>query len=227
MAWTTPKTWADGDIPDADDLNTHIRDQMNVLSTHAHSGAAGDGSAALAPISTATFINQGSTPSAPGSSKVNIFSESETLKVRAGASGAAVAIALANHTHTIAEGTLTITENHPDNTTGNDTYEEMATDTVTPTGAKYVTVHTAIYATIVNGSFTGTGYLRLLKAGVQTVVRSKGISTGGTYGFVATDVYIEPAASSTVFSCEGKASGSGLPFQFQGGGQSIQEVRCE
>jgi len=227
MAWTPPKTWADGDIPDADDLNTHIKANLDALSTHAHSGAAGDGSAALAPITTVTFVNQGSTPAAPGSSKVNIFSESETLKVREGASGAAVAISLANHTHTIAEGTLTITENYPDNTTGNDTYEEMATNTFTPQGAKYVTVHTAIYATTVNGTFSGTGYLRLLKAGVQTVVRSKSISTGNSYGFVATDVYIEPTASSTTFSCEGKADGSGLPFQFRGGGQSIQEVRCE
>jgi hypothetical protein len=104
MAWTTPKTWADGDIPDAADLNTHIKANLDALSTHAHSGAAGDGGAALAPVSTVTFVNQGSTPAAPGSTKVNIFSESETLKVREGASGAAVAISLATHTHTQASG---------------------------------------------------------------------------------------------------------------------------
>jgi hypothetical protein len=56
MAWTTPKTWADGDIPDAADLNTHIKANLDVLSTHAHSGAAGDGGAALAPVSTVTFV---------------------------------------------------------------------------------------------------------------------------------------------------------------------------
>jgi hypothetical protein len=103
MAWTTPKTWADGDIPDADDLNTHIKDNLNVVSTHAHSGAAGDGSADLSGLDTETFDNQGSTPAAPGSNKVKLFSESETLKIRAGASGAATAISLTNHTHTLAE----------------------------------------------------------------------------------------------------------------------------
>ena len=103
MAWTTPKTWADGDIPDADDLNTHIKGNLDALSTHAHSGAAGDGSAALAPIATVTFANQGSTPAAPGSAKVAVFSESETMKVRAGASGAATVISLTGHVHTLQE----------------------------------------------------------------------------------------------------------------------------
>ena len=103
MAWVNPKTWADGDIPDADDLNTHIKGNLDALSTHAHSGAAGDGSAALAPIATVTFANQGSTPAAPGSAKVAVFSESETMKIRAGASGAATVISLAGHVHTLQE----------------------------------------------------------------------------------------------------------------------------
>ena len=103
MAWTTPKTWADGDIPDAADLNTHIKANLDALSTHAHSGAAGDGSAALAPVSTITFANQGSTPAAPGSAKVAVFSEAETMTVRAGASGAATVTSLAGHVHTLQE----------------------------------------------------------------------------------------------------------------------------
>ena len=141
--------------------------------------------------------------------------------------GSELTVSDTTHTHTIAEGTLNTTENYPYNSTGNNTYEQLATNTFTPQGAKHVTVHTAIYATSVSGSFSGTGYLRLLKAGVQTVVRSRSIGTGGTYGFVATDVYIEPAASSTAFSAEGKANGSGTPFVFIGGGQSVQEVQCE
>ena len=31
MAWTTPKTWTTGDLVTATDLNTHVRDNMNVL----------------------------------------------------------------------------------------------------------------------------------------------------------------------------------------------------
>jgi len=43
MAWTTPKSWT-STMAVAGDLNTHIRDNLLVLSTHAHSGAAGMGS---------------------------------------------------------------------------------------------------------------------------------------------------------------------------------------
>ena len=103
MAWTTPRDWTYGDIPTAALFNTHIRDNLNALSTHTHSGAAGDGSAALSGVDTITFADQGSTPSAPGSSKINIFSESGVLKERVGASGAATAISIAGHVHTLQE----------------------------------------------------------------------------------------------------------------------------
>ena len=99
MAWTTPRTWTDGEIPTAAILNTHIRDNLNALSTHTHSGAAGDGNDEMTGVDTITIDDSGSTPAAPGSSKVKIFSESETLKIRAGASGAATALSLSNHTH--------------------------------------------------------------------------------------------------------------------------------
>ena len=102
MAWTTPRTWADGDIPTAALLNTHVRDNLNALSTHTHSGAAGDGNDEMTGVDTITIDDSGSTPAAPGSSKVKIFSESETLKIRAGASGAATALSLSDHTHTAA-----------------------------------------------------------------------------------------------------------------------------
>ena len=41
MAYTTPRTWANGEIPDEDLLNEQLRDNLNALSTHTHSGAAG------------------------------------------------------------------------------------------------------------------------------------------------------------------------------------------
>ena len=232
MAWTTPKTWADGDIPDADDLNTHIRDNMNVLSTHAHSGAAGDGSAALAPISTVTFADQGSTPSAPGSSKVNLFSESETLKVREGASGAAVAIALANHTHTIASSTETKASLGTVALTST-TYTNTTTATFTPTdstgSAKYVSVHfgSAGYRNITGN--TNTLHIRLLKAGSQTVEVSAAL--GGSVGDGVTVhtsiVYVSPAADSTTFAVEHKKSGTGSEITMFGLGTIVREVRCQ
>jgi len=223
MTWTTNLTWSDGDTPTAAQFNA-ISANLDAISEHGHSGAAGDGDEILTSLDYIDYDHQGALGEpATGHTR---FAGSTDGSLRYRANGAAEKeVSDTAHTHTIAEGALNITENHPDNTTGNNTYEELATDTVTPTGAFYTTVHTAIYATTVNGTFSGTGYLRLLKAGVQTAVRSKSISTGNSYGFVATDAYLQPAASSTVFSCEGKADGSGLPFQFQGGGQSLQEIR--
>jgi len=43
MAWTTPRTWVDGEITTGALVNTHLRDQFNVLSGHSHTGAAGQG----------------------------------------------------------------------------------------------------------------------------------------------------------------------------------------
>ena len=52
-------------------LNTHIRDNLLVLSTHAHSGAAGMGSSTLSGVSLAALVipvlaSQGSSPATAG-----------------------------------------------------------------------------------------------------------------------------------------------------------------
>ena len=72
MAWTTPKTWQNLMVDD-DQLNTQLRDNMNVLSTHTHTGAAGFGSSSIAPtaLSSAsqtilTFVDQEANPSTNG-----------------------------------------------------------------------------------------------------------------------------------------------------------------
>ena len=41
-AWTAPRTWAAETLTSAL-LNTHLRDNLNALSLHTHTGAAGDG----------------------------------------------------------------------------------------------------------------------------------------------------------------------------------------
>src|SRR5688500_12838419 len=43
MAWTSPRTWTVGQIVTAAQLNVDIRDNENALSTHGHTGAAGEG----------------------------------------------------------------------------------------------------------------------------------------------------------------------------------------
>jgi hypothetical protein len=67
MAWTAPKTWATGDLVTAALLNTHIRDNQLVVSTHTHSGAAGDGNDELTGIDS-VVMDSISAPSAPSSS---------------------------------------------------------------------------------------------------------------------------------------------------------------
>jgi hypothetical protein len=49
LAWTSPLTWTVAQLVTAANLNTHIRDNLNALSGHTHTGAAGDGSANISP----------------------------------------------------------------------------------------------------------------------------------------------------------------------------------
>ena len=233
MAWTTPKTWADGDIPDADDLNTHIKANLDVLSTHAHSGAAGDGSAALAPITTVTFVNQGSTPAAPGSTKVNIFSESETLKVREGASGAAVAISLATHTHTQASGASNT--NTKNGATGLGTSYSGSSKgcsiTVTPSdstgSARYLQVITAAALFQNANGYSGTVYQNIEKDGSQLVEFSASMAApiNTEVQIIGTHVEIAAAASSSVYQTDFKKAGS-MNGNVHDTYEAIREVRC-
>ena len=74
MAWTAPVTWVDGTVINASgsgSLNEQIRDNMLALSTHAHSGGAGDGSSTLTGVSFSSitsmgFAGQSANPSATG-----------------------------------------------------------------------------------------------------------------------------------------------------------------
>lgn len=43
MAWSAPATWSVGEAPPASKMNAQIRDNLSALSTHAHTGADGDG----------------------------------------------------------------------------------------------------------------------------------------------------------------------------------------
>ena len=59
MAWTTPRRWVGGDMATAALLNTHIRDNLMSLSTHAHGGAAGDGNDELSGLDVVQLDNIG------------------------------------------------------------------------------------------------------------------------------------------------------------------------
>jgi hypothetical protein len=125
MAWTTPLDWTGitNNIVTAAQLNQQVRDNLNVLSTHAHSGAAGMGSATLSGVSltsvgTATFADQSANPDAAGelqrngndllwygSSAVNITqadAAAGTASLRT-LGTTSVKAAAGNHTHTITQ----------------------------------------------------------------------------------------------------------------------------
>jgi hypothetical protein len=73
MAWTAPRDWAaiSAGIVTAASLNTDLRDNLGVLSTHTHTGAAGFGASSmsgltLASLVTLTFADQSANPDAAG-----------------------------------------------------------------------------------------------------------------------------------------------------------------
>jgi len=73
MGWTAPRDWSaiSSGIVTASSLNTDVRDNMLVLSTHTHTGAAGFGASSmsgltLAALATLTFADQSANPDAAG-----------------------------------------------------------------------------------------------------------------------------------------------------------------
>lgn len=79
MAWTAPVTWTTGQIVMASgtgSLNEQIRDNFLALSGHAHTGAAGDGSATLTGVSFSNtagyqFADQSADPTVTGTIQRN------------------------------------------------------------------------------------------------------------------------------------------------------------
>jgi len=59
MAWTAPRNWSDisNDIVTAAMLNVDVRDNLNVLSTHTHTGSAGQGGASMSGLTLTALVN--------------------------------------------------------------------------------------------------------------------------------------------------------------------------
>ena len=134
MAWTAPKTWASDEIILASgtgSLNEQVRDNLLVLSTHAHSGAAGMGASTLSTVTlsglnTATFADQSGDPSVngrlqrngsellyyDGSSAINLTTadaSAGTASLRSLGTSGTVAAA-GDHTHTPSTGQTAVSE---------------------------------------------------------------------------------------------------------------------
>jgi len=109
MAWTTPRTYATGEVVTAAILNTDVRDNLLFLSTHAHGGAAGDGEDEMTGVDQITFDDI-SAPAAPGANDTRLFAVSGELNQRAGAAGAVQVLV---HSATTAGGDLAGTYPNP------------------------------------------------------------------------------------------------------------------
>ena len=233
MAWNNPVTWSDGTIPDEDDLNQQIRDNMNALSTHTHSGAAGDGSATLSGVDSITTDDASSTPAAAGSNKVIIFSEGGVLKMRAGASGSALTFSTTDHSHTISQGSGASFTSEASVSTAT-TYsggsaQSQATYTPTVTaGQKHaIEVFGSVVFTAVDGADSSeTFYMNFEKGGTQTSEISVNYnpSSNKVVQLQGAQIYIESAASSTVFENDYRADTTGS-VQYRT--LIVQELRCQ
>ena len=118
MAWTTPKSWTSTMVTAAL-MNTHIKANLDVLSSHAHSGAAGMGASTLSGVTLTALVSpqladQSGSPSVAGrlqrngtnleyyngSAVVGLYSDGATgvATLRTLGTGATQAAA-GNHTH--------------------------------------------------------------------------------------------------------------------------------
>lgn len=99
MVWTDPTGVGAGEMIDAAWMNTYVRDNFDALSTHAHSGAAGDGSNELTGLASSQHEDD-TPPSFPGADKLIIYAFTDgIIHVRAGASGSGRTMSLEGHTH--------------------------------------------------------------------------------------------------------------------------------
>jgi hypothetical protein len=62
MAWTAPRDWSDNsDVPDgivtAAMLNVDVRENLGILSAHAHTGAAGQGASSMSGLTLTALVN--------------------------------------------------------------------------------------------------------------------------------------------------------------------------
>ena len=75
MAWTTPRTYTVGEQVTEAILDADQKANLDALSGHTHSNAAGDGSSTLGNLSKVT-ITDGSAPSAPSAGLTTIYTVS-------------------------------------------------------------------------------------------------------------------------------------------------------
>ena len=97
MVWSSPESWVAGQMVTAALLNLNVRDNLEELDLHSHSGGSGSGTAAIGNLVTMTFID-GALPGAPGGTLSILASSATNLYIRSGG-GASRQITVPGHTH--------------------------------------------------------------------------------------------------------------------------------
>ena len=197
MAWTAPRTWVAEEVVTAALLNTHLRDNLLALSTHAHSGSAGDGSQTLGNLVKDTFTDA-SAPSAPGSGLTMIYAVSSKMHQRAGVSGSDTAFVVASDLHA---------EDHASRhqPSGADT---MAVDAVAGTGSLRTLGSGSTQAAAGNHTHTLTEGESAVTAGAGSISSAPAVGSGAT---VNSDATISPSGQERVVgfavsSCTGAST---------------------
>ena len=231
MAWSAPKTWVDQETPSADDFNTEIRDNLDALSTHSHTGAAGDGSATLGSVDYID-LDEGGALSEPASNHTRFAANTDgTLRYRANG-GTEKTISDTTHTHTQAGGSGQVSFSTV--TTGVGTSYTGAGEGVTQTPsdstgtAQYgMSMHAHMRFKNANGQ-SGTVFLNL-EVNSSEVDSTSAAMPSPLNSVVDLDLQhfeVAGAASSTSYDMDVKKSGDTL-VNGTFATLSIQEIRCQ
>jgi len=231
MAWSAPKTWVDQETPSADDFNTEIRDNLDALSTHSHTGAAGDGSATLGSVDYID-LDEGGALSEPASNHTRFAANTDgTLRYRANG-GTEKTVSDTTHTHTQAGGSGQVSFNT--GTTGVGTSYTGAGQGLTQTPsdstgtAQYgMSMHTHMRFKNANG-WSGTVFLNL-EVNSSEVASTSAAMPSPLNSVVDLSLFhfqIAGAASSTSYDMDVKKSGDTL-VNGTFATLSIQEIRCQ
>lgn len=221
MAWTTPRTWANGLVVTATILNAEIRDNFDELDDHNHDDSAGHGSNELTGMATVQFDDD-TAPAAPGTDKTVIYSVDGRLHQRSGAAGSDQTFSLDNHEHTMEEDSQSTTvppqmETTQSVGTSYGTTQSAPAHVVGGSGKRLLVV-TATAVVGVNGSSgnSATASIRIRKDSVQVKeVTSPTLVYDSIYErYLLTATYVEAdvAAGSVTFDAQLKhADVSGSP----------------
>lgn len=237
MAWTTPKTWVDQETVSADDFNTQIRDNLDSVSGHTHTGVAGDGSATLDSLDYIDLDGQGAL-SAPATGHTRFAANTDgTLRYYANG-GSEKTVADTTHTHFIGISNEAKDATHGTIGVLDTAYSSSHTEisrTFTPSNStgtsKFVVVHFA-FALFQNGSGSASGnyYMRVTKDGVQQAEVYVAEPSGylNRRALALSTAYVTPSATSTVFELQTRRDTStAAATTTLGRSQILRQIRCQ